>query len=150
MNSRSAIINSNRPPFKVLRAVVKHLPLIILMLVGSQADADAVPLSACLSLTGSIHIVETPGPPNYGESATDSRMQFWVLTLESPLRVKVRDDLGREQEVDELTEVQIIGSHITARIISTGHSPHEMSGCRYFAEAAHHVTKGFLDVNFSK
>jgi hypothetical protein len=121
-----------------------------LILISTLQFASAEPISAigpCLSVRGILKSVETFGPPNYGENpATDARMKSWILTLKHPIRAKVRDADAHLHIVSDLREVQVITSGAPPDNLSGEGKLTSVSGCLYFAESGHHVTRVFLDL----
>jgi hypothetical protein len=136
-------------------SAMKRLTVVVSLLslgTAALADPHAAPIGPCTTLTGTTRVVETYGPPNYGETpATDSRMRSFVLTLGSPVNALVRDVDSREHEVDGLREVQIVD----VRPLSTAEGQQERKlqqfhGCLYFGESGHHITKVILDIARSR
>jgi hypothetical protein len=64
----------------------------------------------------------------------------------------VRDPLNREHEVDNIKDVQIVGTRTSAviRAAEAGRTRQTVSGCLYLAESGHHVTKVILDLDTTK
>lgn len=120
-----------------------------LVSANANASASAEPYGPCGTFSGSIRIVETYGPPNYGEEPkTDSRMKSTVLTLNSPLRANVWSADHQVQAVDTFSEVQIISKHLPAKRSTLKiRRATSFTGCLYFAESGHHITKVILDVD---
>lgn len=80
------------------------------------------------------------------------RLQSWILTLDSPRKLKVRDATGREHEVANIKDIQIVGrqlSQIIQRVLA-GTADQAITGCIYLGESGHHVTEVILDTNISE
>jgi hypothetical protein len=123
------------------------LPL--LLLLSNSAIADTLPPGPCLKISGRVHSLHTPGPPNYGENPSDSHLLSWLLTLDFPRKLRVRDLTGREYEVPDIKDIQIVGSQLSKiiRAAAAGNAHQTITGCMYLAESGHHVTKVIFDTN---